>query len=143
MSPPHPAAKENMPQWMISKFKAPIKTFISAGISMSHGPGSGGLRNTTVPFQLEGVCSASVVEARFLPVQREVCPQSLRGRAYSPPPRLTWAEHVHSIVGQGLPPLTGEAQGVLILGAFGTRGGQAGGTVRRAPLRPDGKLSPH
>lgn len=102
-----------------------------------------GLRNTTVPFQLEGVCSASVVEARFLPVQREVCPQSLRGRAYSPPPRLTWAEHVHSIVGQGLPPLTGEAQGVLILGAFGKRGGQAGGAVRRAPLRPDGKPSPH
>lgn len=101
---------------------------------MSHGPGSGGLRNTTVPFQLEGVCSASLVEARFLPVQRE---------AYSQPPQLTWAEHVHSIVGQGLPPLTGEAQGVLILGAFGKRGGQAGGAVRRAPLRPDGKPSPH
>lgn len=32
-------------------------------------------------------------------------------------------------MGQGPPPLTGEAQGVLVLSAFGKRGGQAGGAA--------------
>ena len=35
-------------------------------------------------------------------------------------------------MGQGLPPLTGEAQGVLVLGAMGQRGGQAGGATGHA-----------
>ena len=47
-------------------------------------------------------------------------------------PHTDWAEHVHGIVGQGLPPLNGEAQGVLVLSAMGQRGGQAGGATGHA-----------
>lgn len=40
-------------------------------------------------------------------------------------------------MGQGPPPLTGEAQGVLVLSAFGKRGGQAGGAAGHL-CAPDG-----
>lgn len=44
-------------------------------------------------------------------------------------------------MGQGLLPLTGEAQGVLLLGAFGKRGGQTGGAPGHL-CAPSGEAQP-
>lgn len=57
-------------------------------------------------------------------------------------PQLTWIKHIRCIVGKGLPPLTGKAQRVLLCGAFGKRGVQAGGAPGHSVL-PIGKPSPH
>lgn len=119
---------------------APIRTFFPAGMSVWERPVAGlaGLRKARAPslgrliFQPEQLLLSPWTEARFLSVQRrspprQVLPKPPGARPSSP---LTWDEYVRSIMGQGLPPLIGEAQGVLVLSAFGKRGGQAAGEAQ-------------
>lgn len=77
------------------------------------------LRSTGLPFHWE-MYSASL-DGERIPVCAVVLHPPERGSSQAPGAGLT-SQHIWSTLGCGLPPLTGEAQEVLVLSAFRKRG---------------------